>query len=140
MKKTIFALILTTAFLNCFRPEVSKDPTADTPVTGELKIEDLKVGTGLTLEKDAKMVVHYKGSLTDGTEFANSYKSGKPLVILFGNGELIKGWEEGMKGMRIGGVRKLTIPPHLGYGNRGLRNIPPNSTLIFEVKLVDILH
>lgn len=106
----------------------------------KLKVEDIKVGTGELIVKNDKIVVHYKGWLTDGTEFANTYKNGSPLTVFFGNRALIVGWEEGLKGMRMGGIRKLTIPPELAYGDKKLRNIPPNSTLIFEVKLVDILH
>ncbi|MDH4263659.1 MAG: FKBP-type peptidyl-prolyl cis-trans isomerase [Spirochaetia bacterium] len=107
---------------------------------GELKIEDITVGTGEVAHKNDKIVVHYKGWLENKFEFGNSYNSGNPLVVTLGDGELIKGWDQGLIGMRQGGVRRLTVPPHLGYGKRAARDIPAHSTLYFEVKLLNILH
>jgi FKBP-type peptidyl-prolyl cis-trans isomerase len=140
MKKIIILLTLAAFTVNCSKGKTNEAEHTPEQILGELKIENIKVGTGIEIAKDNKIVMHYKGSLSDGTEFANSYKDGEPLLVLYGNSQLIPGMEQGMSGMRIGGIRKLTIPPHLGYGKRGLKNIPPNSTLIFEVKLVDILH
>jgi FKBP-type peptidyl-prolyl cis-trans isomerases 1 len=83
--------------------------------------------------------VHYKGTLTDGTKFDSSYDRGTPLNFTVGAGQVIKGWDEGLLGMKIGEKRKLTIAPHLAYGSRGVGGvIPPNATLIFETELVGI--
>ena len=83
--------------------------------------------------------IHYTGTLDDGTEFDSSRRSDRdPLVITLGVGEVIQGWDEGIPGMKVGGKRRLTIPPHLGYGSREIGSIPANSTLIFEVELLDV--
>ncbi|MDH4200175.1 MAG: FKBP-type peptidyl-prolyl cis-trans isomerase [Spirochaetia bacterium] len=143
MKKSIIFLFVFVLFAvsgNCKRDKTIGDPTIGEPVIGELKVEDIRIGDGEVLRREDKAVMHYKGWLTDGYQFANTYKSGSPLIATFGMHMLIKGWEQGLPGMRVGGVRKLTIPPHLAYGKRGQRNMPPHATLIFEVKLVNILH
>lgn len=104
-----------------------------------LKIEDLKVGTGTEAKKGQTVKVHYTGWLTDGKEFDASRKHGQPFEFTLGGGQVIKGWDTGVEGMRTGGKRKLTIPPELGYGARGAGGaIPPNATLIFEVELLDV--
>src|SRR5581483_1394403 len=99
-----------------------------------LEYEDVKVGTGATAEKFDTVEVHYTGWLKDGKKFDSSKDRGQPFSFLLGGGQVIKGWDEGVQGMKVGGVRKLTIPPELGYGARNVGNglIPPNSTLIFE--------
>jgi len=105
----------------------------------EVQIEDLIVGEGVEAKDGDKITVNYVGTLTDGTKFDNSYDRNKPFVFTLGNGEVIQGWDEGILGMKIGGKRKLTIPPSLGYGESGSGDvIPPNSTLIFEVELISI--
>jgi peptidylprolyl isomerase len=139
-KKSILFIFLLAIIYNCGWDKVKSDPTSEEPVLGELKIEDIAIGKGEAAEKNNKIVVHYKGWLEDKTVFANSYNSGNPLIVTLGIGELIKGWDQGLVGMRQGGIRKLTVPPHLGYGKRGVRDIPPHSTLYFEVKLINILH
>jgi len=139
-KKSILFCLVITLTAHCGWDKVKYDPTTDEPVIGELIVEDVKVGTGELIQKDDKIVMHYRGWLADKSEFANSYNSGNPLIVTYGIGELIKGWDQGLEGMKQGGIRKLTVPPHLGYGKRGVRNIPPHSTLYFEVKLVNILH
>jgi FKBP-type peptidyl-prolyl cis-trans isomerase len=109
------------------------------PATGELKIEDTKVGKGMEVGNHMRLAMHYVGKLEDGTQFDSSRKRGKPFIFTLGSGEVIKGWDAGIIGMHVGGKRRLTIPPHMAYGARGVRNmIPPNATLIFEVELVDI--
>ena len=105
----------------------------------ELVIEDLIVGVGKEAKSGDLITVHYSGWLENGTEFDSSRRSDRdPLVITLGVGEVIQGWDEGIPGMKVGGKRRLTIPPHLGYGSREIGSIPANSTLIFEVELLDV--
>jgi len=114
----------------------SKDEEVE---TGELIIEDLKVGQGDPVEKYDIVTVNYTGWLKDGTKFDSSLNPGRnPFRFTVGAGQVIKGWDEGIPGMKIGGKRKLTIPPNMGYGNRDMGTIPANSTLIFEVDLLGI--
>lgn len=104
-----------------------------------LQIEELTVGTGATAEAGQNVVVHYTGWLTDGTKFDSSKDRNDPFQFGLGQRQVIAGWDEGVQGMQIGGVRKLTIPPALGYGARGAGGvIPPNATLVFEVELLGI--
>jgi FKBP-type peptidyl-prolyl cis-trans isomerase len=103
-----------------------------------LIIQDIIVGTGTEAVSGQKITVNYAGTLTSGEEFDSSYKRGIPFSFTLGAGEVIKGWDEGFTGMKVGGKRKLTIPPELGYGSRDLGTIPPNSTLIFEVELLGV--
>ncbi len=108
-------------------------------VMDELKIEDIVVGTGDEAVSGKKVTVDYLGTLTDGTKFDSSYDRGVPFSFTLGMGEVIKGWDEGFAGMKIGGKRKLTIPSELGYGATGAGGvIPPNATLIFEVELLGV--
>ncbi len=106
--------------------------------SGKLQIEDLNVGTGPAVKSGDMVTVNYTGTLPDGTKFDSSYDSGKPFTTQIGVGRVIKGWDEGIIGMKVGGKRKLVIPPDLGYGDRTTGKIPPNSTLIFEVELLAI--
>jgi FKBP-type peptidyl-prolyl cis-trans isomerase len=104
-----------------------------------LKVEDLQVGTGAEAVAGKKVTVHYTGTLTDGSKFDSSLDRGRPFDFPLGAGRVIKGWDEGVAGMKVGGKRRLTIPPELGYGARGFPPvIPPNSTLIFEVELLGV--
>jgi peptidylprolyl isomerase len=114
---------------------------AELPPTSvkELKVEDQLAGTGAEARTGNTISVHYTGWLEDGTKFDSSRDRGEPIEFVLGEGRVIAGWEQGLIGMKAGGIRKLTIPPDLGYGARGLRNyIPPNAALIFEVELLAV--
>jgi FKBP-type peptidyl-prolyl cis-trans isomerase len=119
-------------------PPTAKGETLTT--TGSVKYETLKAGTGPELKPGQKAAIHYVGKLEDGTEFdsTRSKQPPAPFEVSIGVSSLIKGWEEGIPGMKVGEVRKLTIPPEMGYGKMGKGKIPAFSTLIFEVELVEI--
>lgn len=105
----------------------------------ELKIEDLQIGEGATAVKGRSVSVHYTGWLTDGTKFDSSLDRGRPFAFPLGAGRVIRGWDEGVANMRVGGKRRLTIPPALGYGRGGFPPvIPADATLVFEVELLDV--
>jgi FKBP-type peptidyl-prolyl cis-trans isomerase len=107
--------------------------------TSGLKIEDLVVGTGAEAVAGKTISVHYTGTLTDGTKFDSSKDRGEPFEFTLGAGQVIQGWDKGFAGMKVGGKRKLTIPPEMGYGSQGAGGvIPPNATLIFEVELLGV--
>jgi FKBP-type peptidyl-prolyl cis-trans isomerase FkpA len=104
-----------------------------------LIIEDVTVGAGAAAAAGQKVTVHYTGWLINGTKFDSSKDRNDPFVFPLGGGRVIKGWDEGVQGMKVGGKRKLTIPPALGYGARGAGGaIPPNATLVFEVELLGV--
>ena len=103
----------------------------------ELIVKDIEVGTGQEIKAGDLVKVHYKGELEDGKKFDSSYDRGEPIEYTFGIGQVIPGWEEGLKGMKVGGKRTLIIPPEMAYGEHGAGDvIPPNATLIFNVELV----
>jgi FKBP-type peptidyl-prolyl cis-trans isomerase len=119
----------------------SDNPTANPEVTTEsgLKYVDLVVGTGREASTGDLVTVHYTGWLTNGTKFDSSVDRRDPFSFPIGSGKVIRGWDEGVAGMKVGGKRKLTIPPQLGYGSRGAGGvIPPNATLVFDVELLEI--
>ncbi|MCL1466731.1 FKBP-type peptidyl-prolyl cis-trans isomerase [Argonema galeatum] len=113
------------------------EETVTTP--SGLKYIDLVPGTGATPKAGQTVIVHYTGTLEDGTKFDSSRDRNQPFSFPLGRGQVIKGWDEGIADMRVGGRRKLIIPPELGYGARGAGGvIPPNATLIFDVELLRI--
>ncbi|HEY1938358.1 MAG TPA: FKBP-type peptidyl-prolyl cis-trans isomerase [Candidatus Angelobacter sp.] len=100
---------------------------------------EIKKGSGALAQSGKEVSVHYTGWLTDGKEFDSSLDVGDPIKFQLGTGQVIKGWDEGIAGMKVGGKRQLRIPPQLGYGQRGFgTTIPPNSTLVFDVELMDV--
>lgn len=109
-------------------------------MSSELQVTDLEIGEGKEAVKGALLIVHYLGLLEDGTKFDSSSDRGKPFQFVFGTGRVIKGWDQGLQGMRVGGKRKLFVPSHLAYGERQVGSlIPPHSNLLFEVELLDVL-
>lgn len=116
--------------------QVSGKPTT-TP--SGLEYWEIKKGTGALAQAGKNVSVHYTGWLTDGKEFDSSRDAGEPIQFKLGTGQVIKGWDEGIAGMKVGGKRQLRIPPALGYGARGAGSaIPPNATLVFDVELMGV--
>lgn len=106
----------------------------------ELKIEDIKVGTGAAVKAGERVEVNYLGTFLDGRKFDSSYDRNQPFEFSVGAGNVIQGWDQGLVGMQVGGKRKLTIPSDLAYGSQGAGNgaIPPNTPLVFEIELLSI--
>ena len=145
----LFLLTLSIALLaQSKKPTKTAAKKADGPtaVSGKpvttasgLQYWEIKKGTGKPAQAGKKVSVHYTGWLTDGKEFDSSRDSGEPIPFQLGVGQVIKGWDEGIAGMKVGGKRQLRIPPALGYGPRGFgSSIPPNATLVFDVELMDV--
>jgi FKBP-type peptidyl-prolyl cis-trans isomerase FkpA len=140
-------LVLAATVLSQTQKTVHSKTNAPTKVTGDgvktpsgLQYWDIRVGTGATAKEGSHVRVHYTGWLTSGKKFDSSVDAGQPFDFTIGNGEVIKGWEEGVTGMRVGGKRQLRIPPALGYGAQGTPGgpIPPNATLIFDIQLLGV--
>lgn len=122
-------------------PEMIVENTNVTTNDMGLQIEDVKVGMGDEAKPGALITVHYVGTLADGKKFDSSRDRGEPFQFPLGQGMVIQGWEQGFNGMKVGGIRKLTIPPELGYGAQGAGGvIPPNATLHFEVELLAVRY
>jgi peptidylprolyl isomerase len=122
------------------QPSATAPPPAPKPPSNEkLEIKDLVIGKGPEAKAGDDLEVHYTGTLQDGKEFDSSKRRGTPFAFKLGAGRVIKGWDQGVVGMKVGGKRKLVIPPSLGYGETGSPPvIPPNATLNFEIELVSI--
>ena len=116
----------------------SQTPVASQAQPGKVNIEILKEGTGQATKNNDNVSVHYTGTLENGTKFDSSLDRGQPFEFTLGAGQVIRGWDIGILGMKIGEKRKLIIPSDLGYGPSGTGPIPPNATLIFEVELLKI--
>jgi len=147
MKSKSVAFFLFFAFLAVASLAAQTDNSSPTKVEGKSKKTpsgaeywDLKVGTGATATNGKTVTVHYTGWLaSNGKKFDSSVDRGQPFMFELGAGHVIKGWEEGVAGMKVGGKRQLRIPPELGYGARGAGGvIPPNATLLFDVELLDV--
>ncbi len=113
-------------------------PQAELDKTTELKIEDLVEGSGPEAKAGDNVTVHYTGWTTDGAKFDSSLDSGQPFPFQLGTGYVIKGWDEGVAGMKVGGKRRLVIPADMAYGEQGSPPIPPNAVLVFEVELLGV--
>ena len=132
IKRIVRILILINLiFIGCNNKEIIME--------NGLIIEDKLIGEGFVAEKYSIATVHYTGRLEKGKQFDSSKQIGRePLRFTLGAGQVIKGWDQGIIGMKVGGQRKLIIPPHLGYGDQDMGVIPPNSTLIFNIELIEI--
>ena len=135
MKKT--TLLCATLLLSLINPAFAADPKEEKTASG-ISITTLKAGTGANPKSTDTVKVHYRGTLTNGNEFDSSYKRGQPAT--FPLNRVIACWTEGVQTMKVGGKAKLLCPPNLAYGSRGVPGtIPPDSTLIFEVELLEII-
>ena len=121
-----------------FSAELGIDTAAMTKTPNGLQYQDVKVGQGAEAKRGSTAVVHYIGWLTDGKKFDSSRDRGQPFQFGLGAGQVIRGWDEGVAGMKVGGRRTLVIPPALGYGSRNVGPIPANSTLVFDVELLGV--
>jgi FKBP-type peptidyl-prolyl cis-trans isomerase len=148
IKPKLFALLLVLGFaaFALVSGRAQTDNSSPTKVTGKpkstfdgLQYWDITVGTGAAASSGKTVKVHYTGWLTNGKKFDSSVDRGQPFPFKVGAGQVIKGWDEGVAGMKVGGKRQLRIPPELGYGAQGAAGvIPPNATLIFDVELLDV--
>ena len=133
------ALVLLLLLLGCEKAS-KPPPVAQPPITtaSGLTVQVLAPGDGDEAKSGDKISVHYTGTLIDGTKFDSSRDRDQPFSFWVGEHQVIEGWDEGLLGMREGEKRKLTVPPKLGYGSESKPGIPPNSTLIFEIELLDV--
>ncbi len=145
MNRTIIALvvgilIVVAIIINNQKASKPKETVVESTMQkgAKLKVEDIKEGGGETVKKGDTVVIHYVGTLESGEKFDSSVDRGTPFETQIGVGNVIQGWDEGVIGMKVGGKRKLTIPPNMGYGDQAAGSIPPSSTLIFELELLEI--
>lgn len=134
---TILSFVLIFGLGFCQKSEAPAEEAAP----ADLQMTDRVVGTGTEAVAGKKVRVHYVGQLMNGTKFDSSRDRDRPFEFVLGAGMVIQGWDQGVAGMKVGGIRDLVIPPHLGYGARGAGGvIPPNATLKFEVELLEVLE
>ena len=144
LETTLFIVGMSLALsIGCTKGCSNSETTPTTTTGGEaatsLKTEDTTVGSGAEAKTGNTVTVHYTGTLTDGSKFDSSLDHGQPFTFNLGAGQVIKGWDQGIVGMKVGGKRKLTIPPDMAYGPQGRPPvIPPNSTLLFDVELLNV--
>ena len=141
MTRKFIPLLSLLAFLlpSCSKSGPTKVTGAPQMAASGLQYWDIVTGTGETAIPGKRVKVHYTGWLTDGKKFDSSRDHGQPFQFVLGVGQVIRGWDQGVAGMKVGGKRQLRIPPELGYGARGFgSDIPPDSTLIFDVELLEI--
>jgi FKBP-type peptidyl-prolyl cis-trans isomerase FkpA len=146
IKQNFFALLIALMVFPAMAAFAQTDNSSPTKVTGKSKSTasgteywDITVGTGATATPGKSVTVHYTGWLTNGKKFDSSVDRGQPFVFALGGGQVIKGWDEGVAGMKVGGKRQLKVPPASGYGPKGAGGvIPPNATLIFDVELLGV--
>ena len=130
-------LAILICFLFFLSPSLAEESNKSVTTKSGLTYEVLEEGSGEVAQAGDEVKMHYTGWLTDGKKFDSSVDHGKPFIFKLGAGQVIKGWDEGVAGMKKGEKRKLTIPPNLAYGKKGAANvIPPNATLIFEVEFL----
>ena len=139
----LLSCLILCLFIACGSDNSPVKPTVVNPSDFEvlpsgLKYSDIVVGTGNSPLVGNLVLVHYRGWFEDGTLFEDSREQGSPIIFEVGADEVIDGWDEGIRGMREGGLRQLVIPPALAYGSAGTTGIPPNSTLIFEINLLGV--
>jgi FKBP-type peptidyl-prolyl cis-trans isomerase len=141
-QSTLTSATIDSADTNTLGTEISPTPeasvSANTNMNDKLEVLDEVVGTGAEAVSGKSVTVNYVGTLTDGTKFDSSYDRNQPFTFNLGTGQVIQGWDQGVTGMKVGGKRKLTIPPSLGYGEQAQGPISANSTLIFEVELLKV--
>ncbi|MDT5157190.1 MAG: hypothetical protein QOH51_1547 [Acidobacteriota bacterium] len=135
----VFALVAAGAFYLLSPRLMAPASGAEVTTPSGLKYVDLVEGSGVSPQPGQTAVVNYTGTLTDGTKFDSSFDHGRPLEFPVGRGRVIRAWDEGVATMKVGGKRRLTVPPSLGYGERGSPPaIPPNATLIFDIELLAV--
>lgn len=152
LKSTIGLVVATSLTAGCGDDEIVGPPTNDdfaselgvdfavlTETASGLYFQDIAIGTGAEAIAGTSVTVHYEGFLRDGRKFDSSRDINRPFTFQLGAGQVIAGWDEGVAGILVGGVRKLVIPPHLAYGSRGFGDvIPPNAWLVFDVELLEV--
>jgi FKBP-type peptidyl-prolyl cis-trans isomerase len=132
------SLFLFIGLTGCQKNKLPQNSTIQDSQNTELVVEILRSGDGEIAKEGDFVVVHYTGTLVDGTQFDSSRKNGKPFPFTLGKGQVISGWDQGIVGMKVGEIRRLTIPPRFAYGEKGIGPIPGNATLVFEVELLEI--
>ena len=135
----LLAVAAASASAGCHKDKSTDRSAAAATTSPGLVVQDVKVGDGALAAAGKIVSVSYTGTLTNGTKFdSTADHGGQPIEFALGTGRVIKGWDQGIDGMKVGGKRKLTIPPQLAYGERGMGPIPPSATLLFDVELMGV--